>query len=613
MSLRVLRHLVRPARALLLAASFALLAGIAHAQILYPRLGLPGCIHGDGIPYLDSLGAYDTVTLDAVARYDEVIVDASPICEYHTDILAQLRSRHPGIQLLAYVTGENIWDANNADSTVRYPTRYNHMIRNMGGFLYDTNGARWDPMSVNIAKRDANGRYVVADSIAALFNDVVIRSGLWDGMFVDVYGDDISWTQFPGHTIDFARAGYPNAAALDVAWRAGSDTLAARLRAYAGPNFILVGNTGIGSKYGWFNGWTREDFPFQEGGTWYTNMFWNPGGYFCDEANFRQPTHNTIFTPIDDHLPFSQNNMRRVRFGLGSAALGTGFATSGPSDRSLQSPPHDQWWYDEYAVDIVSGNAMTDRSHTHWLGQALGAPYQMVWVGTNPDACSNPGFETSVSTGWSFGQFAPAAATIERDATTAGVGSASAHITVTAPGSNLWDVNLASLGTLFMMPGTRYSATFWAKASSARTIHVSATLPTGGELASQAVDLGTQWKQYQVVFNPSGAGTVVLEFFLGHMPAGEVWFDDVHLQAGETSMWRRDFENGIVLVNPAVNALDVPLGTPFRKILGIRDPLVNNGATITTATVGASDALFLIGAPRDTTPPDPVRDAHADP
>jgi hypothetical protein len=606
---RLPAHVVR---AILLAASLALPAAPVQAQILYPRLGLPGCIHGDGIPYLTALGGFDTVTLDAVARYDEVILDASPICEYHPEILTELRARNPNIELLAYVTGENIWDVNNADSLVRYPTRYNHMIRDLDGFLYDTHGARWDPMSVNIAKRDANGRYVVAEAIAGLFNDVVIRTGLWDGMFVDVYGDYIMWTQAPGHTIDLARAGYASGAALDAAWRAGSDTLAARLRAFAGPDFILVGNTGVGTKYAWFNGWTREDFPFQEGGTWYTNMFWNPGGYFCDERNFRQPTHNTIFTPVDDQLPFSANNTRRVRFGLASAAMGTGFATAGPSDRGLLDPPHDQWWYDEYAVDIVSGQAMTDLAHTHWLGQALSDPYQMIWVGTNPDGCSNPGFETSVSAGWTFNRFGSAAATLDRDTTSAPVGRASAHVTITNPGVQRWDVNLTANGSLGMFPGNRYSMTFWARASSPRVLPVVATLSTGGEAASQNVTLDTTWKQYQVVLQPAQLYVASLEFFLGTQ-AGEVWFDDVHFQAGETSLWRRDFENGIVLVNPATGPLSVPLGTSYRRILGIRDPLVNDGATITTATVGPSDALFLIGPPLDHEPPGPIRDARIDP
>ena len=42
--------------------------------------------------------------------------------------------------------------------------------------------------------------------------------------------------------------------------------------------------------------------------------------------------------------------------------------------------------------------------------------------------------------------------------------------------------------------------------------------------------------------------------------AGDVWIDDAHFQQGATSLWRRDFQNGIVLVNPASQTLSAPLG-----------------------------------------------------
>ena len=31
-----------------------------------------------------------------------------------------------------------------------------------------------------------------------------------------------------------------------------------------------------------------ENFPFQQGGTWFSNMSFDPGGYVVDEARFRQ-------------------------------------------------------------------------------------------------------------------------------------------------------------------------------------------------------------------------------------------------------------------------------------------------------------------------------------
>ena len=93
----------------------------------------------------------------------------------------------------------------------------------------------------------------------------------------------------------------------------------------------------------------------------------------------------------------------------------------------------------------------------------------------------------------------------------------------------------------------------------------------------------------------------------------DVWFDDVHFQAGTTSVWRRDFANGIVLVNPGDRPLDVRLEGPFRRLLGTRAPVVNDGSVSDVQTVGARDALFLLRSDLDTTPPAGVRDLRIGP
>src|SRR5204863_8861939 len=117
----------------------------------------------------------------------------------------------------------------------------------------------------------------------------------------------------------------------------------------------------------------------------------------------------------------------------------------------------------EYAVDLTSGQSSTQLQHTGWLGQALGPYYQMIWVGTAPDAVTNPDFETDVTSGWSFSYQIPA--TIAQDVTTAAKGSASAHIHIPAAGSTDWYVVLAATTSLPVSSGQTYSATFWAKAS----------------------------------------------------------------------------------------------------------------------------------------------------
>ena len=574
----------------------------------YPRLGLYGGISGNGWPYIlggSRYGPLDQAMCDAAARFDEVILDASPISEYRPDVAAALRTRHPGITLLAYVNAGAIWLAADPDSTVHYPTRFRRLVRDLNGFLYDRAGNHYRDHNVNLAKRSF-GRYVVAEGLADLFYDAIVQTGIWDGVFLDVFCDRIGWSQSPTDSIDFQRAGYSTLQAFDDGYHAGSVVLADRLRALVGSTPVLIGNCGQGTKYVSFNGWMRENFPYQNGGTWYENMFRVPGGYFTDEANFRTPRHNYLFTAANPPTdPYTANNARKVRLGLGSAALGEGFGAFGYASRVSPGYNTTEWWYDEYAVDLATGRASDRLVDTGWLGQPLGPPFQMIWVGTAPDASTNPDFETDVTSGWTFVNGIPA--TLTRDATTAASGSASARVSIPSAGTVEWSVNLNTVGTIPVGAGGSYSATFWARSSVPRSIPVLLFVPGGGEIARRTASLTTQWQRYQVVLVAQASASARLTFYLG-AGAGDIWFDDIHLQQGVTNLWRRDFQNGTVLVNPAWSPLTVDMGRPYRRIAGVVDPVVNDGLSASQITVGGEDARFLLGG--DVTAPGAVLDLH---
>jgi hypothetical protein len=95
---------------------------------------------------------------------------------------------------------------------------------------------------------------------------------------------------------------------------------------------------------------------------------------------------------------------------------------------------------------------------------------------------------------------------------------------------------------------------------------------------------------------------------------GVVWFDELNqsLGAGEApptaawqkGVWRRDFTNGIVLVNPKGNgAQTVTLETAFSKIKGTQDPMTNSGATVTSVTLQDRDGIMLLR--QNQVPPPP--------
>lgn len=608
-----------PTRLLLPAALAALLAGALSAPAgaqPHPRLGLYASILGNGYPLLLPGGAMDTAAVAMVARYDVVTLDVNPVTPYHPELLAELRRRNPDIRVLGYVLGHDIWAAADADSLVHFPTRYRRLVRDLGGFLFNSVGGGYYPgANVNLAKRDGSGRYVVAEGLADLFHDAIVRSGLWDGVFIDVFCRTIGWSQGPTQQIDHVRAGYPSLAAFEAAWTAGADTLANRLRRLSGAGPVLCGNCAQSAHTEVFQGWMRENFPYQGGGDWYRNMLDDPHGYFADERDYLAPQHNWIFTAMSGgtSAPYSSDNTRRVRFGLASASLGGGYATFGPSDRVATTAPYHTYWYDEYAVDRVSGDSSPAIAHTGWLGDALGPPYQMIWAGTNPDAVSNPGFESSATAGWDFVAAAPAAATRTQQVGGAPVGAAALHIQITAGGPNDYSVSLASQGSIYVVAGQNHAVTFWARAVPARDVPVVASRPGGGGVASRTITIGPEWKQYQVILTPSQSAQSSLHLYLSRGGPGEIWFDDVHFQQGATNLYRRDFQHGIVLVNPASQSLQVPLGREYRRIRGTAAPFVNDGARVQSVLVPPQDALFLLEAVADTIPPAAITDVELQP
>ena len=65
-------------------------------------------------------------------------------------------------------------------------------------------------------------------------------------------------------------------------------------------------------------------------------------------------------------------------------------------------------------------------------------------------------------------------------------------------------------------------------------------------------------------------------------------------KVAETKVWRRDFEHGIVLVNPSSLSEIVDLGGTFRKIKGTRDPSFNDGSELNTIGLPPMSGVVLL-------------------
>lgn len=559
-----------------------------------PRVGLYGSILGDWRPFVLPDGSLDTIAIARIARFHEVVLDAYPLTPYRPDLVAALRRRHPDLVVYGYVLADHIWATGDADSMRQIPTVIRRTVRDLDGFLYDrVTGREYDPTNIDLAKR-VNGRYVVAEAMADLMRDHIQATGLFDGLFVDVYCRTVSWTENgTPNRIDFVRAGYPDLAALDAAWAEASDTLAARLRRSARSGGLLVGNCGPSAEHAWFNGWMSENFPYQQAGHWIGNMLGdrNSNGYLRDDEHYAPVAHNWLlaFADMSPGATYSEANTRRVRNGLASAALGDGVFAFGPPTKSLHEGPYHEWWFDEYAIDLTTARASEELRHTGWLGAPLGDAQQVITLGTTTDAITDPSFESGLDTSWGFNVASPAVATVERDSTTRVLGMCSARVRVTQAGLSGWQADLYSRGTLAMQAGVPVSATFWCKASADGLLELAAT-PSGAE---GWIVVDTTWRRYQVVMTPTQTGSAPLELRCGGR-AATFWFDDVHFQVGQSSYWRRDFVNGVVLVNPTPTRFALRLEAPFRRLVGAHETTVNNGTLSRSHTLEPYDAMFLL-------------------
>jgi hypothetical protein len=94
----------------------------------------------------------------------------------------------------------------------------------------------------------------------------------------------------------------------------------------------------------------------------------------------------------------------------------------------------------------------------------------------------------------------------------------------------------------------------------------------------------------------------------GYQPP-PLWYDEFNFNLGYPSnsaqgarqsaawsqgVWRRDFDNGIVLVNPKGNGPQtINLGGTFKKLTGTQDPTVNDGSTVTSVSLLDRDGIIL--------------------
>lgn len=508
-------------------------------------------------------------------------------------------------------------------------------------FIFQMNHSRYCSL--------VDGRTFTGYSLDFLAN-TVLSTGLWDG----IHFDQPEWypnpllnprsaptdADFP--PIDLNGDGVAETKAeLYGTWGEAFQDFFASVRRRFGFSQLIFGNAGYipsnPTVLPALNGFMREVFsPYkiESNGEWNTD---NAAGWYRVYQNYsiadtvsRAPQMSTlefVGTGLgtlngkltanglpDRTTELTARDYRRVRLGLTTALLGNGFFEYDLTDNT--SPP---LWFDEFSVDS-SGNAVRSLNGKGYLGQPLGAPQELA---TTSRVIFWADFDQSNLPSWVLTSQRARASTA---ATETVDGTKSLVVTRDASDANGVAIITDPL-TTELTPGRTYQLLADFRVLSYKPRLFQGLVGVSIESATQPATL----EQAGSLFQPDVAGvgqtgtlrSVVKVPARGYravvsiLDDATIAFDNIRLVDSPGGVFRRDFENGIVLVNPNPEPLTVSLTqiagpmnrTGIKRIRGQQAPGWNNGQPVTGSLVLPSgDGIVLLadrvappsmGAPRD--------------
>ncbi len=417
----------------------------------------------------------------------------------------------------------------------------------------------------------------------ALANDtyqlLIARGLVEDGVFLDNVFTTISWigTDVYGNPVQICTTGDgvpDDPVTLDAKWRAGVLLAINTLRSLVPWGYLSAHpqHPNDAQILPLFNGSSQvfEAVDVREGQMsfgdyWQDYQNWFLQGLSPELEQIQSGPPNIIsygygYEPMQalpaSSISFAQTFYPNMRFGLATALMNDGFFTYDLGDTQCCV----NWWYDEYDFH---------------LGQPLG-PAVRVGSAPGPHLLTNAGFENGLS-GWSFfvdddGQ---ASATVTLDNSAAAEGNTSAHIDVASADSYSWQANLYQT-SLPVVTATNYQVQFWARSDAPRLITVdceSGNSPYTNYGLDSQVWLDTTWRLITLTFVSSAtAGDGQLQFDVGDV-AGNVWIDGVELFEQAPDVFRRDFSDGVAVLNGTLGWQTVTLEPGFQRFKGAQAPL----------------------------------------
>ena len=450
------------------------------------------------------------------------------------------------------------------------------------------------------------GGQTYLDFLLSFLHQKVFPSGVWDGVFLDNFFAEAN-IHIPNLSnpalLDFDVNGNglsdETPASISEMTRAAVTGMMDGFRAENGDLQLVIGNAGAFPELSlapYINGslfecvsdqWGR---PPQASTAAWRRVF---DAYRVMQATSRGPRINLLegcgdqtrrFND-DSYLTPTADDLRNHRLALGTTLLSDGFYGFDLHD-NFTVPS----WYDEYSVD-ERGNAVEDRSKKGYLGAALtdaveltdgGSPIFQATVdssGLPRGIQANPRGAVSVSNGALILENP-----VHTSTGTVGINTNPAILPLSPVSSYHATFDVMVLDTLdallrFRVYGRSQLDGFVVPSIIVKGDHSTVNFPF-------TISTPDAWS---IAITMTGGGKVAISNF--------------RVLKGGAGPWRRDFENGLVLVNPfpqphTFSAADVAgtlHRTGIKRINGTQAPDINNGQPATgDLTVGAFDAIILL-------------------
>jgi hypothetical protein len=273
-------------------------------------------------------------TIQALAQFNLIVIPLEAQV-YNKNFFKTIRSLNKNIIILAYVPTVSWNDLYWTDPL--HQAQYPDIQSNW--WLRDANG---NQVSVWPNTRALNLNTGWSNYLAHYVKDMVLSTGLWDGIFYDEVQDSISWVG----TTDVDQNGLNDSAqTADQLWAKKYTELFAQTRALIGQDAIMITNGSSNPAFApYVNGRMFETFPSS------TNNLteWKKATQDYLSQAKRVGYQNVDIINVNSENTGIKNDYQKVRFGITTTLLGNGYFGF---DFGTQS--HNQLWtYDEFPIAL---------------------------------------------------------------------------------------------------------------------------------------------------------------------------------------------------------------------------------------------------------------------